>query len=221
MNKFFRKILICVLVFTSLITAYGSVQSDEDDASSATIISSDEIETFGILTNAYGESYYVVLQDENISVRSNALPSERQALTTSVVINPDNLIPASATDYNYRERWDSTGSIKAYTTIYFQTSGLPETYLLTRATGGFSFEDLNVSVTNQELVMGCNGSLPSPVFNQKIIKNPTGTSFAYNTGFTQYVLPRNSNIGTTYTLTLVRHGDPWTLQFMNQIPNEY
>lgn len=210
----------CRIVMSLLIIAIIQVTCSFGIATVDVRSNEKDVQPIAILTNMYGEIYLVDTEGIKCDMQSISSSNVSTAITTRVTINGDSVHPLVETDANYREKWDSTMSVKAHTTIFFKTKDTPVLYLVTKATGGYSFGDLNVTVTEQKLKVACNGTFPTPVSSQIINKTPTGDSFSYTTGFTKYVKPDYGSIGATYTLTLKRNGSPWNLQLINNISPE-
>lgn len=208
-----KRIISCILVLILILTSGTSVLAAE--------IVEDNVETaiengYALLTNENGDVYYVKLDEEAVTVQSKTPSNDELSVTKSVTISSDNIIPAATTKSNSEEAWDSTSSIKAYTTINYKEDGTPTTYLLTSVSGGFEYYDLDVDVTNQKLIMACKGPFPSYT-DQKVTKYPSSTSFWYSTGFTDYVNTYIAEIGASYTLTIERNGSSWTLILLNSL----
>lgn len=212
MKKTLCCILVLVLVFASGTTVFAAeINMIEDSISLGN--------SYAMLTSEDGDVYYIKIDNVETAIQTTTQANGEIAVTKSVLINGENLISSTATQNNEREDWDSTASIKAYTTIYFKESGSPKTYLITKVTGGFTYYDLDVDVKAQKVIIGCKGPFPSYT-DQKITKYPTGTSFSEDTGFTKYVLPTRAEIGASYTLTIGRNGKTWELKLLNSLTSE-
>lgn len=134
---------------------------------------------------------------------------------TYAIDTSDAISVASATGSTNRTEWDSTSSVKAYTTIYYKSSGNPAYYLLTSVTGGYTIGDPQVKVKSQKVVMGCSDY----VTVQSLTKTPTLSSWSYATSFKTSVLYSQMLLGSNYYLTLqqVSGGSTWTLQITNNL----
>ena len=209
-----RKRIICVLTIFILVSMMA-VPSYAVDFNEKTFPST---ETEALLVNQYGEAYKVKATVENSYAQKKDISKDEFIFTKSVTINTRNIEPLSTTDSNYREKWDSSGSVKANSTIYFKSKGTPTQYLLTKVKVGYSISDSSVRVVDQELIAGCIGAMPE-ITTQRKVFYPTGTSAAYNTGFTKYVVnSQSAMIGSTYTIEMKRGtSSTWSLIFNNRL----
>lgn len=84
------------------------------------------------------------------------------------------------------EESDGAFTVKAYIRIDYkrlQSTGAPDTYLITNVSGGWKINGSQVQLTNQEVIYACY----DPNGGSRVVENPTGTKFSYDTGFTYYV----------------------------------
>ncbi|MBY0085790.1 hypothetical protein [Brevibacillus brevis] len=124
------------------------------------------------------------------------------------------------------EKWDSSYSVKAYSTYYFDRyydqNGLPYRDL-TKVSGGWVIDDSSVAVTNKEVWFGASGgalrtdgTAGGTVIQDSPHYFPTSLSFSYSAPSSwRPVADSASSIGVTTKATLKRNTSTWTLQFAN------
>lgn len=163
----------------------------------------------------YAAISYVV-QDEKLQSQ-DANAATIHALTTVSAIVPL-AEGGSAEKYTY----DSTVSIKGYTTIYYNTKVTNNItyYLLTKVTGGYTVLDSSVQIVSQNVHYGEAGVTPADGNYQKYYDyTPTYSSWSITTPFTTYVYTPGGGIGATYTINLKRSSGTsrWTYALNNTI----
>lgn len=156
-----------------------------------------------------------VLQDAEL-LDSDGTGTGIYALTTGVVLR------ASTGGNRYDEAYDTTVSIKGYSTIYYNktTSAGITYYCLTKVSGGYTVVDSSAQVSSQSVVYGMSGLNYSQGAVQKSgTYTPTSKSWSKSTGYTDYVCPTPYNlIGATYKITLKRNGgSSWTYSLTNSL----
>lgn len=114
-----------------------------------------------ILMNEYGEGYEVDVTYQDKLVQGLRSSGGEQIYSRTICMDTASISPLSTTDLNYREKWDSTGSVKANSTIYFKTKNTPTEYLLTKVSVGYTISEPRVRIVDQALVAGCTGTYPS------------------------------------------------------------
>ncbi|ATW26326.1 hypothetical protein [Candidatus Formimonas warabiya] len=143
------------------------------------------------------------------------------AVTTFVEIKSSDFSIQGTGHYD-DEDGDSTGSVLAYSTVYWNTvtDSLDNTgYLLTKVNGGWQIQDAQVSLSNRTVQYYCSGMTidSGPSVKQKYTQTPTANAYAYNTGFTKYVVKwqGSASIGMTSTVKLTRGTANWNFSFTN------
>lgn len=86
-----------------------------------------------------------------------------------------------------KNQTDGSVSVRAYSTINYNTQNTPTEYLLTSVSGHWTILDSTVSVTNADLHYICSGPFPRPGADQEGTVEGVSNYFSYNTGFTSYV----------------------------------
>lgn len=152
-----------------------------------------------------------VVQDKQLLMSDND-DSVLCALTTVSAI-----APARAGGSTYKYDYDSTVSVKAYSTIYYSTkvSGGLTYYCLTSASGGYTILDSSVAVTSQSVhcvETGLNTS--SFTIDKHSYANPSSNSWSTSTGFSDYIYLTDYGLfGAKYTLNLKRTSGSSTWSF--------
>ncbi len=169
-------------------------------------------------TSTEGVEYKLPVYEVDISNLVEDITGKEIIAQTSIVdtseANEDTISPL-APGSKYQEKWDSTYSVLAWTTNYYDVkySSITE-YKLTSVSGGYTISQSGVQITSQALKYGC-----SDIFNTQIgNKSPTSSSWSYNTGFTKYISPANGSyvMGNNVTLNIKR-GSSWTLYLQNNV----
>lgn len=109
----------CRIVMSLLIIAIIQVTCSFGLATVDVRSNEKDVQPIAILTNMYGEIYLVDTEGIKCDMQSISSSNVSTAITTRVTINGDSVHPLVETDANYREKWDSTMSVKAHTTIFF------------------------------------------------------------------------------------------------------
>lgn len=150
---------------------------------------------------------------------------EEFAITTfGLVEETDNIngfnIASAESGNKGEEKWDSSYSVKAYSTIYYsrKKENNIEYAKITKATGGWKISDSTVSITSRKVSVGTSGF---PSLTQAKDYSPTSNEWSYSSDFKdwKYVsLQYTHYVGATSTATLKsRGGSVWTLQLQNNI----
>lgn len=88
-----------------------------------------------------------------------------------------------------------------------------------RVTGGWSLLDGSLTVSNKYVAYATTGTGTSSNYvGQSNTRYPSGWSFDYYTGFSQYVFTNGiwaPNVGATTHCTISRGGSSWTLSMTN------
>ena len=129
--------------------------------------------------------------------------------TKNILSNIDTLLLARSSGNKYEEEFDSTLSVKIYTTLYYdrKTENNTSYVLLTKVTGGTNFYDSHVTLVNQLVRYGCDGRL-SPF--QEVTQRPTANPWSYTTPSSWNYVSEAENIttiGAYYEVELTR-GNP-------------
>lgn len=157
--------------------------------------------------------YTYIIQDEVLSVERGT-GSKLHAITYA-----SEIVPMSSSGHKYEEAWDGAYAVRAYSTLYYSTQAYNGNtmYCLTKVTGGYS-RITGVSVSSQTVAYGMSGVGVSGAVNLSGRKYPTGTTFAYNTGFNKFVTTASSSyIGCTYTLVIKRGTGSYNFSLYNNL----
>ena len=129
-----------------------------------------------------------------------------------------------------RSGWDSTGSVRFYTTLYYSTQSGPYNYTyydMDSITGGFQKADSSITIVSQNLVYGQIGYGTDHInhLNQST-SSPIGGTIS---GWTRWPVGTwvpvsfslgNGNMGCTLNYTLRRNSGTWNGKLLNNILNE-
>lgn len=146
----------------------------------------------------------------------------KEAFVQTEVIDTSNATESNisplAAGNKYEEAWDSTLSVRAWSTNYYdkKTVSGKTMYLLKTVSGGRSISQPDAQITSQTLVYGCTDMLNV----QTATKYPTGSSWSYSTGFTKYVSPDNGPhaMGNNITFKIRRStSTTWTFRHQNNV----
>lgn len=199
--------LIICMIFSQLVIGYGSEGVENIQAPQ---------NVTATLVDANGNEYEVIgrLVDTPMMLSTE---TETFAATYEYEINlesEDLSLPSGDIS-------DSTYSVKAYNTIYWQkTQGTKGTaYKLTKVTGGWRIVDNTVSVSNCMLRYGCTGfGTNDPTTTQRKEIASVSNNFSRSTGFTEYIYQEGGVMGANMTLTLERGSSSvWTLYAENNL----
>lgn len=112
--------------------------------------------------------------------------------------------------------WDDSLSVHAYMTMTYTNSG--GYYKLTNVTGQWVIADSTVTISNRKVTYTCNHITLAP--NQTTVKNPTGNSFNYNTGYTNSITNTPTGIlGMNMEVKCKHASSTWTFNFVRTIFN--
>lgn len=132
-------------------------------------------------------------------------------VTTGFVVSP--LDYAQYYDYN----WDSTYSVKAYGTIYwnwwYDPNGVSY-FDLAKVDGGWSIADSTCSLSGQYAIVAENGWVYESGYHQQTTtKYPSGLTFAYSAPSTWEPVSSSGNyqVGQTTYTRINRGGSAWDL----------
>lgn len=145
---------------------------------------------------------------------------EEFAITTFGLVEETDNINSAESGNKGEEKWDSSYSVKAYSTIYYsrKKENNIEYAKITKATGGWKISDSTVSITSRKVSVGTSGF---PSLTQAKDYSPTSNEWSYSSDFKdwKYVsLQYTHYVGATSTATLKsRGGSVWTLQLQNNI----
>ena len=113
---------------------------------------------------------------------------------------------------------DTTVSVRAYSTIYFETKKTDgvDYMRLTRTKGGWTILDNQVSVSNRTVAYGTNGM---NVTTQTRTSNISGNTFdiTVNPAFKYVITATDHKVGATTTAKLTRGSRSWTLRLDNSM----
>lgn len=157
-----------------------------------------------------------VIQDTELQ-RSDKDDSVLCALTTASAV-----MPRASSGNKSENTTDSTVSVKAYSTIYYnkKVSNNITFYCLTKVTGKYEILDSSIQVKSQNVKYAMTGhSETSYLVDKHGEFNPSGSSWSKSTGFTEYCdLSTYGVFGSTYTLKIGRaSGNQWTFSLQNRL----
>ncbi|MGN7471701.1 hypothetical protein [Brevibacillus sp. SAFN-007a] len=138
------------------------------------------------------------------------------------------LLEDSFTTYGQKgdEKWDSSYSVQAYSTYYFDRYYDQNNLAykkLTSVSGGWNIDDSSVAITAREVWFGAsggslqdNGTAGGSVIQESPHYKPTSNSFSYNAPtHWKPVADFASVVGVTTKASLKRNSSTWTLEFQN------
>lgn len=140
-----------------------------------------------------------------------------------IVEENSNTVMRSASEHNYREKYDNAVSHLAYSYVYFQESTVnSDSYCkITRVSGGYIVNDSSCQVISQSVNYGQASSTKS----YSTTYTPTSTTKSWSVVPPSSWQPVKTNvsigcyIGARYTLKIQRYSTPWTLELENFIYN--
>ena len=159
-----------------------------------------EFTAIGCLTDENGNKYYI----EGELVDTPAVFAMDDAGDKTVTYAFDTYATNSELQ---KGAFDSTGSVKSYILITYNTTGSADEYMLIkRVRGWWTISDPQVSVTSASIKYNCSGLTPhSESVRQTNTINNIVPDKTYNTNFSQYVLKDYSGqINATITTNLKR-----------------
>lgn len=116
------------------------------------------------------------------------------------------------------DQTDTTVSVRAYSTIYVETTTTNgvDYMRLTRTRGGWTILDNQVSVSNKTVAYGTNGM---NVTTQTRTANISGMTFdiTVSPAFKYVITATDHKVGATSTAKLTRGGSSWTLRLDNSL----
>lgn len=139
----------------------------------------------------------------------------------------DNSVSTSSEEgeYSAPAKWDSTGHVRAYSTIYFvfgETTNGVQTILTTRATGGWDVYDNQYSLQDRKVTITCNGLMEGRigVSDQIQYEYPDWLTFEYYTdpNWDPVMTTFDYKVGDVTDCEIYRGGDHWHLQHYNMLP---
>lgn len=149
------------------------------------------------------------------TTKSGDTTTQDVALTTFVTVQP--MASGSINDSKY----DSTYSVKAYSTVYYSTSTINGASCIkfVKVVGGWNQLDSQVSLSGRTTWFGCSGpsSKTGIAIDQNTTKTTSANSFTY-TAPTSWIYVIKSGItscSATLKVTIHRGGSSWTLQLTN------
>lgn len=223
-KKFVSLFLVASLMLT-ICLPFGSASDTED----APVLDYEFLSN----SNIHAKDGAVIIERDSVASPHSRSASDakkevvvlvpREDVTTDTIIDSiDTFLNARSSGSKYEEDCDSTLSVKAYTTIFYdrKTENQREYVRLTKVTGGFDIMDRNVVVESQQLSYGQGSAFDTP---QSATKTPTTWSWSYTTpsswGYTYYNI-EGSSLNAIYTLNM-RHGTSsrWSMQLVNDLFN--
>jgi hypothetical protein len=147
---------------------------------------------------------------------------EVYAATTFTEVEGEDLVAASASGQS-GSTWDSSGGIKAFSTIYYERPSYDGNYYIEikYATGGWDFYDGNLRVLNRDVRIGASGPTAwggsARAVDQRRNYYGVGldwTAYAYASWVPVLDNGRTSSGIASYS-TISGYGDSWTLNHYN------
>lgn len=138
---------------------------------------------------------------------------------TTVIFDPG----SSGSGNDYKEKWDSNYSVKAYSTIYWTVTDINGngSIYLTKVTGGWVIDDTSVSLSNRNVLIGqtgtnaYNGEYANQGKSIKLSTNSFNISVNYNWAPVK-ITDKMYKVGANSNVTLKRGtGSSWTLSLVN------
>lgn len=132
-------------------------------------------------------------------------------------------VKSSYLEDQYREQWDGSLSVRAYSTVYYSiisNQGI-NYYKLSKVTGGWYKADNTVSLSNRQVTISNQGFiLGGGISNTILYKYPTSNSFSYlcPSSWPPVAAYTNYFPGCITSVTLTRGGGSWVLQLPNNLP---
>lgn len=151
-----------------------------------------------------------------------AIIPKKDSTTQDVIDELEAFKLAKVSGSKYEEGADSTGSIKIYSTIYYnrKTQNNRNYVLLTKADGGYTILDMAASVSSQKVTLGCNGAGEAEYGTQITHRYPTSSRWSYTTPSNwKYIyddMPL-SGLGVTYEVTFKEYGSTYTHSMNNSL----
>lgn len=238
MQKKQRKLIISILVCVCYLCAIyackteafasekGSERFNNEFIANANLqIKDDNIvilsETSLLETMESGEKRYV--EDRLVLLAENE--EEQEALKNDVLKFRSGKKSSGGSSYKYK--WDSSGTLKAYTRVYYNVSAYAgdDYYKITSVTGGYSYPggSNGVSVKSQSLTFGQTGaSKQGGIVTQNSTVNISSSSWS-KTPPSSWVEVNESKtpclVGANYILKLKRgtSSSTWTVELTNNI----
>lgn len=159
-------------------------------------------ETNGVKTEVFNVTQFAVVHDENFEGK------------------PSSNIGIQDTDYD--EMWDSSISVKAYSTNTF-TRSLNTCIKLTKVNGGWQRSDSQVSIGTKRVNWGATGrrcSNGSAVTQNSAFNYPSSNTWSYNVSTTWVpvdLIADTTHVGNVSRVDLTRGSSKWVLQFNNYV----
>ena len=233
-RKLITSILVCVCYLCAIYAYKAEVFASEKGlerfnnefiANANLQIKDDNIvilsETSLLETMESGEKRYV--EDRLVLLAENA--EEQEILKNDVLKYRSGKRSSGGSSYKYK--WDSSGTLKAYTRVYYNVSAYAgdDYYKITSVTGGYSYPggSNGVSVKSQSLTFGQTGaSKQGGIVTQNSTVNISSSSWS-KTPPSSWVEVNESKtpclVGANYILKLKRgtSSSTWTVELTNNI----
>ncbi|WP_299833661.1 hypothetical protein [uncultured Metabacillus sp.] len=131
-----------------------------------------------------------------------------------------NEIGIAASNSKSASQWDSSYSVRAYSTYYY-TRYEKDGYAyhdITSCSGGWSRSDSSVTMSQRKVIYGASGpSYPNGSYvQQNQTMYPTSNSFSYTAPSSWVAVKTTHAVGVSTWVTLNRGGSTWTLKLINQ-----
>lgn len=190
------------------------------------------------IADTTGEGTLAIAQNNEELINDNAI--DNPFTTVIYTIQDEDLLPTSLNEVGLRAVTtiqeimprdtggnkgaygnDSTVSVMAYSTIYYDTKTIDSLlyYRLRTVSGYYTLLDSSMQVIGQHVKYAQSGlSTESGAWtNGPIEKTPTASSWSYNTGFTNYLFPTEYSVtGVNYTIKMKRSGGSSTWEYTLQ-----
>lgn len=166
----------------------------------------------------------VVILSKTTEKSQKEICSEMIYLVPKEGLSAEELISRAAGGNNYAYDFDSSYSVKAFSTVYYtkDTSVVPNKIKLTKVTGGYEIQDRNTVVDSARLIMACYGT--GQLVHQRTEFYPTSNSWTYYapSNWVGVAPDFAGGIGANYILTLRRSYNTTTWTFsLNNMVEEY
>lgn len=198
-----------------------------------------------LLTREYLSNATIIEENGYLQIVSDKQLSSNSYQKDTVILIPNaektvseihNSIDAFINNYttrgsgsDYFEDWDSSGGLKAWTTVYYSTTTISgvEYLKVTKVTGGLSIVDPTYSITSHKVIIGCTGwSASSGYKEQNTTKTPGLSTFSwsYNAPTSWLYINTEAPIavaGANYQIKIKRGGSSWNFTLPNLVLEVY
>ena len=204
-----------LLTVANCMTIIKAEEKNSDYPSEPAIQLDDDTIYNAFLTSNVDVADNIIVLSKTIEQSQAEFCSEMIYLVPKDGLSAEELISRSSGGNNYIYDFDSTFSVKAFSTVYYtkDTSVVPNKIKLSKVTGGYEIQDMNTVVDSATLVMGCIGV--GQLVNQRAEFYPTSNSWTYYapSNWVGVAPDVAGGIGASYNLTLRRSYNTTTWRF--------